>query len=80
MYLIPPPSRRHASPALRDRFLTALEQRDDAMVVETTRDLLGCVNFLPSTTCIELGLPPGSSYGDAAESLTKQRITPAVLP
>jgi hypothetical protein len=71
MYLIPTPARRQASPALRDRFLTALDQRDEATVRETARDLLGCANFLPTTTCIQLGLAPGSTYGDAAETITR---------
>jgi hypothetical protein len=71
MYLVPASPRHLASPALRDRFLIALDERDEAAIRSTVRDLLGCANSLPTTTCILLGLPPGSTYGDAAETITK---------
>ena len=70
MYLIPTPSRQRASLILRDRFLNALDQHDQPVLRETVRDLLGCVNPLPSGTCILLGLAPGSTYGDAADAIT----------
>jgi hypothetical protein len=75
MYLIPIPTRQRASPALRDRFLNALDQHDQAAINEIARDLLGCVNCLPGTTCILLGLPPNSTYGDAALSVMSS-LTP----
>jgi hypothetical protein len=62
---------RQASPVLRDRFLNALDQQDQASLRATVFDLQGCINFLPSGTCSLLGLPPGSTYGDAAEAITK---------
>ena len=71
MYLIPTVARGQASPVLRDRFLNALDQQDQAAITATVRDLLGCVNFLPSATCILLGLAPGSTYGDAAQAITR---------
>jgi hypothetical protein len=77
MYLIPTPTRRLVSPAMRDRFLAALDRRDEATVRETARDLLGCANYLPTATCIQLGLAPGSTYGDAAETITRP---PAAQP
>jgi hypothetical protein len=67
MYLILPPNRQRASPLLRDRFLNALDQHDQPTLRTTVRDLLGCVNILPSGTCILLGLARGSTYGDAAQ-------------
>jgi len=67
MYLIPAPNRQRASPSLRDRFLNALDQHDQPTLRTTVRDLLGCVNILPSGTCILLGLARGSTYGDAAQ-------------
>jgi hypothetical protein len=70
MYLIPTPSRQRASPVLRDRFLIALEQRDQPALRATVRDLLGCVNVLPAATCIGLGLAHGSTFGDAALAIT----------
>lgn len=77
MYLVPTPFRHQASPALRDRFLIALDQRDEAAIRAAVRDLLGCGNSLPTMTCILLGLPAGSTYGDAAETITKaQRDSP----
>ena len=70
MYLIPTPNRQRASPILRDRFLNALDQHDQPTLRSAVRDLLGCVNILPSGTCILLGLAHGSTYGDAAQVIT----------
>ena len=70
MYLIPTPTKQRASPILRDRFLNALDQHNQPALRETVRDLLGCVNPLPSGTCILLGLARGSTYGDAADAIT----------
>jgi len=63
---VPSDSWRQASPALRDRFLNALDQRDTAAISASARDLQGCLNGLPGETCILLGLARGSTYGDAA--------------
>ena len=73
MHPIPVSSGHQAPPALRDRFLTALDQQDEATIRSTVRDLLGCANSLPTTTCILLGLPPGSTYGDAAQKITNSQ-------
>jgi hypothetical protein len=70
MYLIPTPVRQRASPVLRDRFLNALDQRDQPAIRATVRDLLGCVNILPAATCVLLGMARGSTYGDAAQLIT----------
>jgi hypothetical protein len=70
MYLIPPAIRRRASPVLRDRFLNALDQRDELTLRVTVRDLLGCVNILPTATCSLLGLARGTTYGEAARIIT----------
>ena len=69
MYLIPTHTRQRASPVLRDKFLNALDQHDQPVLRDTVRDLLGCVDPLPSGTCILLGLGPGSTYGDAANAI-----------
>jgi hypothetical protein len=66
MHLVHTPVRRRASPVLRDRFLNALDQRDQPAIRATVRDLLDCVNILPTATCTLLGLARGSTYGDAA--------------
>jgi hypothetical protein len=71
MYLIANPSGRQASPILRDKFLKALDRQDQASLRATAHDLLGCRNFLPGGTCIQLGLALGSTYGDAAESIAR---------
>jgi len=73
VHTVPTPARRQASPALRDRFLAALDQDDSAAVLEIARDLLGCTNWLPTLTCFQLGLTAGSTYGDAAEIVTRPR-------
>ena len=70
MYLIPTPVRHRASPVLLDRFLNALDQRDQATLRATVRELLGCVNILPAATCRLLGLTRDSTYGDAAQMIT----------
>ena len=69
MHLIPTPSRQRASAALRDRFLNALEERNDPVLRVAVRELLGCVNILPDATCIGLGLAQGSTFGDAAQAI-----------
>jgi hypothetical protein len=69
MFLITTPVGRQASPLLRDKFLIALDRQDQAAIHAAARDLTGCVNFLPSTTCVLLGLAPGSTYGDAAATI-----------
>src|SRR5437762_382988 len=70
MYLIPTSVGRRAPPSLLDRFLNALDQRDQPSLRATVRELLGCVNLLPATTCGLLGLARGSTYGDAAQVIT----------
>jgi hypothetical protein len=74
MYLIPNIGRR-APPILLDRFLNALDQRDQPSLRETVRELLGCVNILPAATCKLLGLAGGSTYGDAAQAITSSLPT-----
>jgi hypothetical protein len=76
MNLPPNPIRRQVSPALRDRFLIALDQQDQAAIRALVVDLVGCGNFLPTTTCILLGLAPASTYGDAAETITRTLSVP----
>lgn len=63
------PTRYGGDAAARDRFLVALDDRDGARAKELGRNLSGCTNPLPSTTCLELGLPVGSTYAMAAELL-----------
>jgi hypothetical protein len=77
MSIAPTTAGRQVSPALRDRFLNAIDRSDAAAVHEIALSLLGCGNSLPTTTCTELGLTPGSTYGDAAEAVTK---LPSALP
>jgi len=57
----------YAPPALRDRFLRSVDSRDWLASAELAKNLVGCTNPLPSLTCSELQLPPGSTYGAAAE-------------
>jgi hypothetical protein len=71
VYIAPTTAGRRASPALRDLFLNAIDRSDAAAVQEIGLALLGCANSLPMATCAELGLTPGSTYGDAAEVVTR---------
>ena len=66
---VPAVTWKQAPPALRDRFLNALDQRDTLAINAAATDLRGCVNSLPGETCLLLGLAPGSTYGDAAAAL-----------
>ena len=56
----------YASPAIRDRFLDALDAGDLALSTELARNLTHCGNPLPGMTCGQLGLPIGSTYSSAA--------------
>jgi len=78
MAIAPTTAGRQVSPALRDRFLNAIDRSDAAAVHEIALSLLGCGTSLPTTTCNELGLIPGSTYGDAAEAVT--RLPSTVFP
>ena len=53
-------------PAIRDRFLAALDDHDDASARGLALHLTTSRNPLPGLTCQQLGLPMGSSYGSAA--------------
>ena len=59
----------YAPPSERDRFLRALDGEDRALTAQLAVQLTGCSNPLPSSTCVALGLPVGSSYGMAARKL-----------
>jgi hypothetical protein len=63
----------YAPAAVRDRFLTSLEMGDWDTTIQMAANLTACRNPLPGTTCNELGLPVGSTYGAAAQSVLKQR-------
>ncbi|TMH36939.1 MAG: hypothetical protein E6H66_04050 [Betaproteobacteria bacterium] len=58
-----------ASPALRDRFLKALDADDYSALRSLCSDLRGCTYILPSTVCASLGLPRGSTYAKAAATI-----------
>jgi hypothetical protein len=60
---------RHASPALRERFLASLDNNDRSEARLLASHLVSCANLLPSLTCIQLGLPGGSTYASAAQSV-----------
>ena len=63
----------YASPAVRDEFLVALEANDRESLARLARNLTDCNNPLPGTTCAELGLPVGSTYGRAARQVLLQK-------
>jgi hypothetical protein len=58
-----------ASPALRDRFLTALDAHDHSALRSLSGDLRSCTDILPSTVCASLDLPRGSTYAKAAKTI-----------
>ena len=58
-----------SSPALRERFLKALDADDYSALRRMCSDLRACTDILPSTVCASLGLPRGSTYAKAAETI-----------
>jgi len=58
-----------ASPALRDRFLKALDADDYSSLRSLSVDLRSCTDVLPSSVCVTLGLPRGSTYAKAAKTI-----------
>jgi len=58
-----------ASPALRDRFLKAFAADDYAALRGLSAELRNCVDILPTTICVALGLPRGSTYAKAARTI-----------
>ena len=53
----------------RDGFLAALDRGDTIALARFARNLTGCSNPLPSSTCAQLGIPVGSTYGMAARHI-----------
>ncbi|MPZ45636.1 MAG: hypothetical protein GEV05_20045 [Betaproteobacteria bacterium] len=76
----------YAPAELRDRFLNAVDARDDALCDRLAFDLKTCMNPLPGLTCQQLGLPIGSTYGSAARHILgtsheqQSRYLPAEKP
>jgi hypothetical protein len=62
-----------ASPVLRDRFLSALDESNDLLLRDLATHLRSCSNILPSTTCVLLGLPAGSTYGVGARAVIERK-------
>ena len=58
-----------ASHALRVRFRDALDADDYAALRILSADLRNCTDTLPSTVCVSLGLPRGSTYAHAARTI-----------
>jgi hypothetical protein len=65
----------YAAASVRDAFLDALDQHDDARTTVIARHLVTCGNPLPSSTCDALGLAPGSTYGAGARAFLKRSET-----
>ncbi|MEO8485799.1 MAG: hypothetical protein ABI585_05610 [Betaproteobacteria bacterium] len=70
----------YASPAVRDGFLSALDRRDAVTLSRLARNLTGCANPLPSTTCTQLRIPIGSTYGFAARRVIVRGMEGALEP
>lgn len=60
---------RYAPPALRDRFLASLESNDRDLARLLAAHLVRCANLLPSAACVQLGLPGGSTFANAARNV-----------
>jgi hypothetical protein len=62
-----------ASPVLRDRFLCALDESNELLLRDLATHLRSCTNILPSTTCVLLGLPAGSTYAVGARAVIERK-------
>ena len=62
-----------ASPVLRDRFLCALDESNELLLLDLATHLRSCTNILPSTTCVLLGLPAGSTYAVGARAVIERK-------
>ena len=71
------PRKRSVGSDTRDKFLTALDSDDKAALRDLNAYLSGCTNPLPSATCEQLGLNPGSSYGDAVSAIERSWLAEA---
>jgi len=69
-----PPGADYAIGRVRDLFLESLDGSDSGRTVEMARHLVACRNPLPSATCVALGLPAGSSYGDGAQAVLARAV------
>jgi hypothetical protein len=58
-----------ATPALRDKFLKALDADDYSTLRSLSIDLRSCTDVLPSSVCVTLGLSRGSTYATAAKTI-----------
>jgi hypothetical protein len=62
-------SQHVCAPEFRERFLKAIDADDYSALRGLCGDLRGCTDTLPSTVCALLGLPRGSTYAKAAETI-----------
>ncbi|HEV2979043.1 MAG TPA: hypothetical protein VG425_15815 [Casimicrobiaceae bacterium] len=62
-----------ASAGLRDQFLCALDASDELLLRDLATHLRSCTNILPSTTCMLLGLPAGSTYAVGARAVIERK-------
>jgi hypothetical protein len=62
----------YAAASLRDAFLVALDEHDEARTVTIARHLVTCGNPLPGLICDALGVAPGSTYGAGARAFLKR--------
>ena len=62
-----------ASADLRDQFLGALDASDELLLRDLATHLRSCTNILPSTTCVLLGLPAGSTYAVGARAVIERK-------
>jgi hypothetical protein len=60
----------HVPARLRNAFLELLDgEPQGAAACELAAQLLGCTDVLPQEYCDVLGLPPGSTFAEAARAL-----------
>ena len=63
------PDSIHAPPEVRDHFLDALDAGNYRLSAQLALNLTRCINPFPGLACVQLGLPPGSTYGAAARHI-----------
>jgi hypothetical protein len=63
---------KQVSAQARNAFLELLDGEPDAQWLDVVQEVEGCADPLPQEYADILGLPPGSTFGEAADVLRDQ--------
>jgi hypothetical protein len=74
------PTQYGGEPNARDQFLCAIDDGNSPRASALAANLTTCKNPLPSTTCMKLGLPVGSTYASAAHLVLSEAPRASLRP